>query len=200
MVCIAQKTNPLLWIEYLQQHVIIGFKWLDQDYIFQEGIQIMKCKYVLLILFFFLFGGIVHGEPVIVGTRLPPFILEDQHGESHKADKSLQLIVFGKSRTSNKIMEAALENVNAGYLSNHHTVYIANISGMPGIVTKSLALPKMRKLPYVILVDKDDSVSKGFPSTSNAITILQVKDLRIVSVDFSNDPEAIKKVIDAIVP
>ena len=77
---------------------------------------------------------------------------------------------------------------------------IANISGMPSIVTKSLALPKMRKLPYVILVDKDDSVSKGFPSTSNAITLLQVKDLRIVSVDFSNDPEAIKKVIDAIVP
>lgn len=72
---------------------------------------------------------------------------------------------------------------NPLFLKNNKAVFIANISGMPSIITKLFALPKMRKYDHEILLiyDEDD---KRFISKEEKSTLYTLKDGVIKSIDF----------------
>ena len=43
-----------------------------------------------------LIGAAASAEPVAVGGVLAPFEIEDQHGETHRVDESIALILFSR--------------------------------------------------------------------------------------------------------
>lgn len=158
----------------------------------------MKFIYVVMFFLSFFFVQITSAEPYPVGAQIPPFTLNDQHGNSAAVDESIRLIIFCKDKAGNKLVSSALENTEKDYLPNHHAVYVSDISGMPGLISKLFALPKMRKYHYRVLLDKDQSVSKNFPFEPERVTLIHLTNLNIKAVHFVNTPEAIKNTIESV--
>ncbi|UCE86854.1 MAG: hypothetical protein JSU66_03720 [Deltaproteobacteria bacterium] len=130
-----------------------------------------------------------------VGSTLEPFALEDQHGEAHRVDGSVDVILFSREMKGGDLLKEALEGVPAGFLAARRAVYVADISGMPSLVARLFALPKLRKRPYPILLDRDGSQTRNLPSEDGAATLIVLDDLRVARVAFLSSAEAVKRAL-----
>jgi len=157
-----------------------------------------KSETILSILILLIaFASIIHAEPYKVGTQLPDFSLKDQHGKTYKLDPAVRLILFvGKDRRGGEIVAKALENTGEGYLAKHNTIYVIDTSGIPRLVNKLFARPKLRKRPYKILLDPEPSVTKDFPSEKDKVTLLYINNRTIEAIEFLGTPEDVKKAIE----
>jgi len=129
--------------------------------------------------------------PYAVGEHLPRFELTDQHGRRSTVDEQTELLVFLPDRAAGKLLHAALAGAPPDFLAKHHTVCIADISGMPRLVARFIALPKMRDYPYPLLLAENAELDARMPRRTAAATLLRLKQLQIVSLDFAQTPAAV---------
>ncbi len=65
-------------------------------------------------------------------------------------------------------------------------IYLADISGMPAIVTSMFALPKLRSLPFSIALVRDANEATqiaDLPRQPGTATLLRLEDGRITRLD-----------------
>jgi hypothetical protein len=141
-----------------------------------------------------LFGGAAGAEPYAVGDRIDPFTLDDQHGEPHRVDESVALVLFGRGMTSDKIVKEALEDADADSLRSRQVVYVAEIKGMPKLVAKLFALPSMRRRPYPMLLDRDGQTTARFPDLAGTVTVLHLDRLQLTRVEYLAEPAELRAV------
>ena len=85
-----------------------------------------------------------------------PFELQNQRGKLIKVDDSAKMLLFIKEKAPSKLLNTFLLGQDPEFLTTHHAFFIADISGMPFLITKLIALPKMKKSPYDILLAKKE--------------------------------------------
>ncbi len=154
-------------------------------------------KILLLLISIFIFATITYAEPYKVGTQITAFTLKDQHGKTYTLDQTVRLILFaGRDMRGGELVAKALENASEGYLAKYNTIYIVDISGMPRMISKLFAMPKLRKKPYKILLDPGPSVTKDFPSAKEKVTLLYMNNRTIKEIAFLASPEDIKKSVE----
>lgn len=141
-------------------------------------------------------SNLIGGEHFGIGTRIPAFTLKDQHGKEREINEQVRLVLFCKERKGNDIVGDALKGTAAGYLSRHQTFFVADTSGMPRLIAKFVALPALRKRPYLILLDPGPSVTKNFPSEKEKVTLLYLNNLTIEAIEFVDDPAEVTKAIE----
>jgi hypothetical protein len=136
------------------------------------------------------------GESFSIGTRIPAFTLKDQHGKEHIVNEQVRLVLFCKDMKGNDIVGDALKESATGYLSQHQAFFVADTSGMPRLIAKFVAMPALRKRPYVVLLDTGPSVTRDFPSQKDKVTLLYLNSLTIEAIEFVDDPKDITKAIE----
>ena len=82
------------------------------------------------------------------------------------------------------------------YLNKYNAVFIADISQMPGLVTKLFALPKMRKYVHTVLLIQDEQQGLQFPSQEEKITVLKFQDNVLTQVTFIATTDELKAAIE----
>ena len=153
-------------------------------------------KYVIFLLIFL--PSIAIADPYTIESRISGFSLKDQHYNQYEVDETTRLILFSKDMKGGSIIRNGLKETYRNYLSNNNTVFIADISGMPGLIRRFVALPKMRNYPYSILLDMVSSVTKDFPSQPDKATLIYVRNLRITDMQYIENPELIRPAIEGI--
>ena len=67
---------------------------------------------------------------------------------------------------------------------------------MPRLVAKFVALPALRKRPYVVLLDPGPSATSDFPSEKDKVTLLHLQNLKIKAIEFVDNPAEVTKAIE----
>ncbi len=118
-----------------------------------------------------------------IGDKIGTFSILNQHDKKVTIDDSIEKIIVSFEKDTGANINEYLSKKNPLFLKNNKAVFIANISGMPSIITKLFALPKMRKYDHEILLiyDEDD---KRFISKEEKSTLYTLKDGVIKSIDF----------------
>lgn len=129
-------------------------------------------------------------EGVFKASVLPAFTLNDQHGAAHTLDDQVQRILFVRDMGGARIMKKVFGK-DAGPVDGMHTVAISNLSGMNGFIRNTMALPALRKRPYVIWVDETGQ-TQAIPSLEEQVTILDVHNRRITGIRYAADPNSLK--------
>ena len=129
-------------------------------------------------------------KPLDLGKKFHPMELSDQFGKKHGVDAvncSLLLITAQKD-ISLKLKDFIVKQ-KPDFLNRHHACVISDIHGMPTLITRFFALPKMRKYPFdVLLIYKKEQ--NPFPIREEAITVLTLgKDNTVTSIRYVRDPE-----------
>jgi len=117
--------------------------------------------------------------------------LKDQHDQAVVISEQTNLILFAAGKSTSALMSKTLEELPPSTLKDKKAIYVADISGMPGFITKMVAIPKMQKRPYTIAVLKDDVQSKRFPQKDDAITIIKLKGGKVTEINFVTKQEEI---------
>jgi hypothetical protein len=129
--------------------------------------------------------------PSLADLRLP-----DQHGNVHTLPPETTTVLFAADMAAKKVVQALLDARDADYLPHHQAVFIADIHGMPRIITKLFALPRMRKYGYEVLLIEDADVGARFPRRDGEVTVLGLRDLRPVTVNYVRDVEALTRAVE----
>ncbi len=123
--------------------------------------------------------------PMSAGSAMPALSLNDQHDKPVLLSPSTRWVVFTSEKPVSDMVSAALAAEPAGVTERLHLVYVADISGMPALVTRMFALPKLRELPFPIALVRDTAqVTQvaDIPRVAGAATVLRLEDGRVIQV------------------
>lgn len=132
---------------------------------------------------------------VEVGAALPRLVLTDQHGEQGRVDAATRILLFASDRASGKIAHAALEPIGANGLAAAGALFVADISPMPGFISSTLAVPKMRKYSYQVLLGQEPADTAALPRRPDQVTLLRATDGTITGVEFIGSAEALSRAL-----
>lgn len=121
--------------------------------------------------------------------------MKDQHDKSVAINEQTNLVLFAAGKSTSALMSKALEALPPTILADKKAIYVADISGMPGFITKMVAIPKMQKRPYTIAILRDEDQSKLFPQKDDAITIIKLKAGKVTEINFVTTQEEITKAL-----
>jgi hypothetical protein len=123
--------------------------------------------------------------PLAAGLPLPTMSLNDQHDKPVAVSEATRWMVFTAEKPVSDMVNAVLASEPAGAVDRLRLVYVADISGMPAVVTRLFALPKLRELPFPIaLVREPAQVNQvaDIPRTAGSATVLRVEGGRVTQV------------------
>ncbi len=148
----------------------------------------------LLILIFT--SNTLYAEPIKIGDSLPEMEFIDQHDQSHKLGSDIQYLIFAHTKQSGSIMTEILMDVEADHLQKHNAVYIADISGMPSLIARLFALPKLRKVGSPIYLCKENELVAWIPKKEEMITLLKLSNGTVEQISFTDNEDVIRKILE----
>ncbi|MBH2044260.1 MAG: hypothetical protein I8H87_12220 [Comamonadaceae bacterium] len=123
--------------------------------------------------------------PPAAGQAMPPVAVKDQHERDWRIAPDTQLVLFAAGRTASNLAMAVLGAQSKGFLATRHAVYLADMSKMPGFVTRTFALPSLREQPFAVGVVLDDKLLADWPRQDDAVTLIRLKDGQVAGVDYA---------------
>jgi len=118
-----------------------------------------------------------------VGDSTPTFAIKDQFEKAHTIAADTKTILVAADKATSEIMRDYFLTKEKGFLEANKAYYVADISGMPSLIAKFFALPKMKKYPFsILLVDEDQT--KEFTKKEGNITVYSVTDGKISDVKY----------------
>jgi hypothetical protein len=134
----------------------------------------------------------------VVGDLVEPIDLEDQHGAMHRLDEGVRLVLFHRDMGKGAdALESALAEGGAGLLERARAAYLADIQGMPALISRMFALPAMRRRGYAMWLDRDGTRTARLPSQAGKVTLLELRALRVLAVSYADTAEAVRAALDA---
>jgi hypothetical protein len=123
---------------------------------------------------------------------MPVMTLKDQHDTTRTVDANTRLLIFSAEREVSVLVETALADQTADSLSAAGIQYVSDISAMPGMVTSMIALPKMRKRPYPMLLARTAEETAMLPREPGKATLIASEGGSITSVQFIDDAASLR--------
>lgn len=130
-----------------------------------------------------------------VGESLKPFTLNDQHDQAFSLDANTRVLLAASDMDGAKLVKAALADQPKGWLEARHTTFVADIQGMPALIGKLFAIPKMRDYSYRVVLDREGQVVPEYAVPAGQVQWLQLDNGKVVSKQSFNDAEALRKAL-----
>ncbi|MDF3820827.1 hypothetical protein P3G55_13005 [Leptospira sp. 96542] len=146
-----------------------------------------KTIYLLGLLFtpmFFLFAE--ETKTLVVGDTLPNISYTNQFEEISPLPENTTKVLFMADMDASKIIHPLLEKEGKGFLEKYNAVLISDIHRMPSLITKFVALPKMKSYPYNIRLVREEGLSNPFPRTKGSVTLILLQSGRVKKISESN--------------
>jgi hypothetical protein len=145
-----------------------------------------------LLLIPILFPAFVSAASLEIGAPMPVLTLKDQHDTARTIDANTRLLIFSAEREVSALVETALADQTTDSLSAAGIQYVSDISAMPGMVTSMIALPKMRKRPYPMLLGRKAEETAMLPREPGKATLVASDGGSIRSVQFIGDAASLR--------
>ncbi|MBT8766320.1 FAD/FMN-containing dehydrogenase [Metapseudomonas boanensis] len=134
------------------------------------------------------------------GERLAPWTLLDQFEQPYSLNDELQVLLVARSMDGAKLVKGALEGQPKGYLEGRRTVFVADISRMPALVSKLFALPAMRDYNYRVLLDRESRVVSRYPGDEAKVLWLRLDHGALVEQREYDSAAALREALESLAP
>ncbi len=139
-------------------------------------------------LFTVFLGLSAFANSLTIGNDLPTLTIKDQFEKDFTVDANIKTIIFSATKTEGTTIKEFLLTKDKDYLTTNKTVYIADITGMPSLITKFIAMPKMKDYPFSVLLV--DEANKGlFAVKEDMISIISLENGKITDIKYVKTAE-----------
>ncbi|MEI6859871.1 MAG: hypothetical protein V5788_08845 [Shewanella sp.] len=144
-----------------------------------------------------LFAGIAHASFYTEGELVVPITLQDQFENEVTITSATEVLLFSSNMEGGDIIKEALTKLQAAnQQSLDNLVYVVDISGMPSLIAKFVAIPQMKDLPFSMGLDREGDVTKVLPSEEDKATLIRLNKLKIVDIAIFDSSEALLKALE----
>lgn len=128
--------------------------------------------------------GLAGAAPVQPGQPLPHLELKNQNDQAWQVTPQTRLVIFAAGRKASNLVMEVLAPQPAGFLASRQAVYLADMSRMPGFVTRTFALPALREQKFEVGVSLDEKTLSDWPREDDAVTLIRLESGRVVSHEY----------------
>lgn len=138
----------------------------------------------------------LNAAPLAVDSVVENIKIKDQHEAEKIIDAKIKTILFASDKKTSDLLRDYLlplsekENV----LEKNSAVYVADISGMPSLISKFIALPKMKKYPFSVLL-LDDTNKDNFTKEDGKIIVYSLDNGKVVKIEKISTTEELANII-----
>jgi len=138
----------------------------------------------------------LNAAPLAVDSVVDNLKIKDQNEVEKVIDTNVKTILFASDKSTSDMLRDYLlplsekENI----LEKNSAVYVADISGMPSLISKFIALPKMKKYPFSVLL-LDDTNKDNFVKEDGKIIVYSLENGKVVKIDKISTKEELAKFI-----
>jgi hypothetical protein len=157
-----------------------------------------KLTYLLSVLL--MSASAAFAAPVVLEQPLPTLALQDQHTQPWSVKADTRLVVFAAGRKPSNVVMEVLGAQAKGFLESRQAVYVADMSRMPGFVTRTFALPALRDQPFAVGVNLDDKQLADWPRQEDAITLIRLEAGRVSSIAYVRTAAELKSALGIATP
>lgn len=122
--------------------------------------------------------------------------IKDQFEKEHTIGTNVKTILFASDKKTSDMLRDYLLPISEkeNVLEKNGAVYVADISGMPSLISKFIALPKMKKYPFSILL-LDDTNKANFTKEEGKIIVYSLEAGKVVKIDKISTKEELANII-----
>lgn len=133
--------------------------------------------------FFAIFLFISSAHALEVGETFPTVSLQNQFNENFIIDTQTKFVLFSADKAASTLLH---ENLTSAKIKPEDigAAYISDISKMPSLITKMVAVPKMKKYNYKLGLDREGTLTKTWPRKDGEITCIELKDTKVMSISY----------------
>ncbi len=157
----------------------------------------MQRPFLLIAMFLLLALQAAGAATLAPGMPMPPLTLADQHDVKAAITPDTRTVVFARDMASADIVEKALADNGAALLADAAALFVSDISGMPGMVRKFIAMPAMRKRPYRMILDRDGKATANMPAQKDQVTLLRLEAMNIQAVEYIDSADRLRAALEA---
>ncbi len=150
-------------------------------------------KLILILLFIVQFTLI--GKPIEIGNDWPSIPLKDQNDKVRDITPETNLVIFVAEMEASKIVHEVLQSETEESLSKKKVIFVSDINKMPSLITRFIALPKMRGYSYPIALVREAGITQDLPREKGKVTLFFLQKMKVKKIDYINDKEELKKSI-----
>jgi len=127
---------------------------------------------------------------------MQPFTLKDQFGKEHTVTTMPKIMIISFGKETGQLISSYFNELGSEYLTNHDIKLIADVSGVPSLLRKTIIVPKMKKYNFEILLSTDKSFTEQFPKKDDKLTVLKIENNKIIDTIFVDSEAMLKGVIE----
>lgn len=129
-------------------------------------------------------------------STIQPFTLNDQFGKEHNINTLPKLLICSFGKETGKLISSYFNAQSSDYLAQHDIKLLADVSGVPSILRKTIIIPKMKKNSFEILLSTEKDFSKQFPTQDDQLTVLKIEGDAVKEILFVGDELKLKETIE----
>ncbi len=117
-------------------------------------------------------------NPMKVGDTLANITLQDQFETKQTVANDTKTILVAYDKDISSLLKEFLLAKEGDFLSANNAVYIGDIRGMPSLISRFFAIPKMKKYPFSILF-LDDKNRNAFSKKEDFISVYTLENGKV---------------------
>lgn len=126
-------------------------------------------------------------QPLAIGDKVNLDGLQDQNENTFTHQNNMQALLFVDGMAGKDLIQNALNTIDTQCMDEGKLVYLADISAMPGLISKFIAVPKMRDYAYPVWLDREGAASAGLLTREDQVTLLNIDKQIITGEEFFSD-------------
>ncbi len=138
---------------------------------------------------------VLFAKPLEVGGDWPTISLKDQNDKTRDVTPDIALVIFVAEMDPSKIVHEVLQTETEESLLKKRIVFVSDINKMPSLITRFIALPKMRGYSYPIALVREAGITQDLPREKGKVTLFYLQKMKVKKIDYINDKEELKKSI-----
>jgi len=135
-------------------------------------------------------ANLQEGDPVSIVT------LEDQFEQPQSLKTNTVWLLFAHDMDGTNIARDALAAQTAESMSELGIQFYADISGMPGLISKFIAMPRLQKLAYPIALAREEEKLAFIPRQDDKTTVVQLEQGNVKSIVIADSAEQVKALLN----
>lgn len=127
------------------------------------------------------------------GQNVAGFELQDQNEQLQQVTAETRTLLFSRDMKGGEIIQESLEGMGDKIPAN--LLYVADISGMPSLIAKFVAIPQLQKLPFAIALDREGQATASLPSQEDKAALITLDGLKVTDIQYYDSAAALTKAL-----
>lgn len=131
--------------------------------------------------------GSTYAAAVTIGQALPVLPTQDQHERAWQVTHNTRLLILATNRAASGLVQNLLNTQDKNFLHSRQAVYAADLSRMPGLITRNFAMPALRELSYPVGIVMNGQLLSDWPRHDKAVALLWLNKGTLERIEFAQD-------------